>query len=92
MAGGYDQRNTICSAKSPSSATVVVREGAEAGADEQIGAELLAGPDHLDGLLLAEGEGDAAHAGVLGAEDELGEVGGAGRDGHVERERGASPA
>ena len=50
--------------------------------------ELLAGPHHLDGLLLAEGEDHAADAGVLGAEDELAEVGGAAGHRDVVREGG----
>ena len=48
--------------------------------------ELLAGLHDLDGLLLAERELDAVGAGVLRAEDELAEVGGAGRDRDVVRE------
>ena len=67
---------------------VLVRERAEARADEQLGAQLLAGLHDLDGLLLAEGQGHPVRAGVLRAEDELAEVGGAARHRGVVRERG----
>ena len=53
--------------------------------------ELLAGLHDLDGLLLAEREGHAVRSGVLRAEDELAEVGGAARDRDVVREGAPCP-
>ena len=54
-----------------------MRERAEARPDEQLGVQLLAGLHDLDGLLLAERQRHAVRSGVLRAEDELAEVGGA---------------
>ncbi len=62
-----------------------VRERPEPGADLQVGAELLRGPHDLYRLLLAQVQRDAADAGILGAEDELAEVGGAAGDRDVVR-------
>ena len=56
MAGGKASSNTICSAKSPSSAAASCENVPRPERDLQLGAELLAGPDDLHRLLLAEAE------------------------------------
>ena len=75
-------------AKSPRSATFLCENVPRLEPISSLVLELLAGLHHLDGLLLAEGQRHAVGAGVLRAEDELAEVGGAARHRDVVGEGG----
>ena len=63
--GGSSALKWICFANFPNDSTSARAEGAEAGREVELGAELLRGAQHLDRLVLAQRQHHAVGAGVF---------------------------